>query len=344
MLHNVVTLDEALAMGIAKRRAYRWAEAGRWKKLHSGIFLTDPDLADDALWKAELTAMLRLGGAGALVSHRAAAVLHGLEGITTRDLDVTVPKHAKHLPPGAHRTVWVDPHPIVIDGLAITSVARTLFDLAAVCDADVVEQALESALRGPDRWAPDRWNESLLAELRTTVSANTRRSGSYRLQTVLNRRTDSDRPTGSFVETVLLQAMRTVGVPVVRQPTVRIVDGKSAKLDTLYPDFGVLGTLILVEADGLEAHSSQDSLARDLLRQNKLLLGFTIRRYSALQILNDPIGVATEIKQLMLRMQKSGTPRMNNVTVTYSQNEFVVVDRSRDARQEAIVNGLRRAN
>jgi very-short-patch-repair endonuclease len=344
MLHRVVTLDQANAMGISSRQAYRYAEKGTWLKLQSGIFLTDPNLVDDARWKANLTGLLLHGGTGALVSHRSAAVLHGLEGVTSRELEVTVPLNAKHLPTGAHRTSWVDSHPVIIDGLATTSIVRTLCDLAKVCSADVVEQALESALRGPERWRPDRWKESLLADLRQTVRVNPRKSGTYLLRTVLDRRTDIDRPTGSFVETLLMQAMRRVGIPFVRQPTVHIVDAKASHLDTLFPDFGVVGPLILVEADGLEAHSSQDALGRDLFRQNKLVLGFTIRRYTALQILNNPIGVANEIKTLMVSIEKSRPARISDMSVTYSENEFRVVDLSRDARQEAMNRALRKAS
>ena len=344
MLHGVVTLDQANAMGISSRQAYRYVERGTWLKLQSGIFLTDPNLVDDARWKANLTGLLLHGGTGSLVSHRSAAVLHGLEGITGRELEVTVPTNVKRLPSGAHRTGWVDPSPVVIDGLATTSIVRTLCDLAMVCDPDVVEQALESALRGPDRWSPDQWNEPLLAELRKTVQLNSRRPGTFCMRTVLARRTDTDRPTGSRVETVLMQAMRKVGIPFVRQPTVRIVDAKASRLDTFFPDFAVVGPLMLVEADSLEAHSTQDALARDLLRQNKLLLGFTIRRYTALQILNDPIGVANKIKSAMLRIEQSGPSRINGVSITFSENEFLVVDHSRDARQEAMNRTLHRAS
>jgi hypothetical protein len=336
MLHSVVTLEQALAMGISKRKAYRNAESGTWRKLHSGIFLTNPNLEGDELWKAELAGMLLSGGQTARVSHRSAAVLHGFEGVSERGLDVTVPLLGAHRPDKVHRSCFLDMHPKVIDGLRTTSVARTLLDLASVCEADVVEQVLESALRGPDRWRPDVWNEPLLAELRQLAGTTTHQPGLVVLRTVLNRRSDTDRPTGSFPETVFFQALREAGVPVVRQLTIRIVDGKGAKLDTLFPDLAVLCPDILLEADGVEAHNSEESLARDLKRQNKLMLLFPIRRYSAVQILSDAAGAAQEVKQLVASLKNSGPRRIANVTVTYSENEILVVDTSRDARAEAL--------
>ncbi len=325
-----------MGMGVSERKAYRFAEAGTWRKLQSGIFLTDPNLADDALWKAELAAMLLHGGKTALVSHRAAAVLHGLEGVTQRYREVTVPLHGSRRPKGAHRTRLLDPKPRIINGLRTTSLARTILDLSAVCTPDVVEQALESALRGPDRWRPDAWNEDLFAELRQLVNAQNLHPGLYILRTVLRRRSDTDRPTGSFPETVFFQALRAAGIVVVRQPTLRIVDRNGATLDTLFPDFAILWPIFLLEVDGVEAHRSQSSLARDLKRQNKLSLVFPIRRYSAMQILADPVAAATEIVQLISRLRNSGTPTIAGITVSYKENEFLVVDSSRDARAEAL--------
>jgi very-short-patch-repair endonuclease len=336
MLHSVVTLDEAAVMGISERMAYRYAQNGTWIKLQAGIFLTNPKLVDDELWKAKLGASLLMGGELARVSHRSAAVLHRLDGVTERTFDVTIPMFGTPRPIKAHRTRALDLNPVVIDGLRTTSVARTLLDLASVCSADVVEQALHSALRGPDPWRPDVWNEALLCEVRKLAMALPNQHGSYVLRKVLALRSDSDRPTGSQPETVFLQALRGVGVPVVCQPTLRIVDRRGANLDTLYPDFAVITPDFLLEVDGVEAHSSESSLSRDLKRQNKLQLLFPIRRYSAVQILNDAAGAALEVKQLVVRLQNSGVPRFPNITVSYSENEILVVDSSRDARQEAL--------
>lgn len=336
MLHSVVTLEQAASMGISERKAYRYAKNGTWRKLQSGIFLTNPSLVDDELWKAELAASLLMGGELARVSHRSAAVLHRLDGVTERTFDVTVPMLGTPKPIKAHRTRLVDLHPVVIDGLRTTSVARTLLDLASVCSADVVEQALQSALRGPDPWRPDVWNEGLLSEVRKLAMALPNQHRNYVLRTVLALRSDSDRPTGSRPETIFHQALREAGVPVVCQPTLRIVDRRGANLETLFPDFAVIAPDFLLEVDGFEAHSSESSLARDLKRQNKLQFIFPIRRYSAVQILTDAAGAALEVKQLVTRLQNSGVPRFPNITVSYSENELLVVDSSRDARQEAL--------
>ena len=346
MLHGVLTLDQAIASGVSRRKVYRLVEQGTWQRLHAGVFLTRPvadaDPGSDTRWKAELAARLLYGGAGSMVSHRAAAVLHRLEGITGLPLDVTVPTRSRHLPVGAHRSKLLDPNPVMIDGLTTTSVARTLRDIAVVCGADLVEQALESALRGPDRRRPDEWNTELLTGLRAMVTGDARLPGSFLLRTVLNRRSDADRPTGSFPETLLFQTLRTVGLTAVRQATLRIVDPTGLELDTLFPDLSLPEYLLLIEVDGAGAHTGQAALQRDLRRQNKVLRGFRLLRFTAVEVLTDPAGVADEIHRSVRGRASLPTRESGDVSVTYSTNEFLVVDAGRSAREEAARRRQRR--
>lgn len=80
-------------------------------------------------------------------------------------------------------------------------------------------------------------------------------------------------------------------------------------------------------------------MARDLQRQNKIALGFTIRRYTAVQVLADAPRVANEIKQLSTRLERARSANavlpVGNLTISYCTNEFTMIDSSRDARQEA---------
>ena len=44
MLYGVVTMDQALAMGVSRRKVYRLVKQKIWEKLHSGVFLTTPNV------------------------------------------------------------------------------------------------------------------------------------------------------------------------------------------------------------------------------------------------------------------------------------------------------------
>ena len=301
----------------------------------------------EEIWKARLSGLLLRAGDGAMVSHRAAARLHGMEGIdegtVSAFVEATVASQARKFPAGIHRTRYPDLNPTFVDGFWVTSIERTLRDIASCCSFYIVEQALESILRGPDRTRPDQWNTVLLDSLRKSISHNDRLPGTYVLKSILQRRSDDARPTGSLPETQIFQALRHAGIETVTQPEVRIVDGSGALLDELYPDLGLVGFPTVLEVDGLKAHSSASALVRDLHRQNKLLRGFRVLRYPASKILEDPSAVAAEVLRGLAGVSKVGSQwQLDNVTVTYSQNQYLVVDRGRDARAEAEIARRRR--
>ncbi len=404
MTHGVITMEQALAAGVSRRRVFRMVERGDWLQLHSGIYLPDRDLntlssstgagkrrqtnrakgsetvdkitdavsptgalskandnsaissdmvdgpeqsncqeierrwaaakervGEESFWKARLAAQLLFGGDGSMVSHRAAAKLHGLEGISGFPIDVTVPSLATRRPPGCHRSKIVDSETVMIAGLKVSSLVRTLQDLAMVCPLDVLEQALDSALRGPDRRRPDVWNTALLSALRISIDSNSQRAGNFLLRTVLNRRSDADRPTGSFPETLLWQALFRIGLVAVRQPSLAIFDASGCKLETFFPDLSLPKFRILIEVDGAEGHTGEVARSRDLNRQNKLLRGFVILRFTAVDILRDANAAAEEIRRATIGADTllEGWTH-GGVTVKYSANHFTVVDQTRN--------------
>jgi very-short-patch-repair endonuclease len=331
MLHSVVTLEEAIRSGVSRQRVYRKVEKGEWVKLYQGVFLTQSDLVGEAKWKAELAGALRFAGAGTLVSHGAAGRLHGLEGIDGKPIAVMTNGNARS--PQIHRSIRVDTAATEFDLLPTTSLTRTIFDLATTYDADVVEQAIESALRGPKAYRPDLWNEPLLAELRKYANDVEQSHARFVLRTVLNRRSDTDRPTGSFPETVLFQVLRVLGLYAIRQPTLEIVDPRRETLERFFPDLVLLAFRLIIEVDSMEAHGSQLALARDLRRQNKLMRGFRVLRFTAVEILENPERVAREIYNFVRTLTPSEpTWAVGGVQVSYSLNKFEVVDASRGRR------------
>jgi very-short-patch-repair endonuclease len=331
MLHSVVTLEEAIKSGVSRQRVYRKVERGEWRKLYPGVFLTQPDLMGEAMWKAELAAALCRAGAGSLVSHDAAAKLHGLEGVDGFPIDITT--YGNTRASRIHRSYRVDAKPAEFDQLPTTSLIRTIFDLAALHDSIVVEQAVESALRGSKPFRPDIWNEKLLAELRLHVDRAERSRARFVLRSVLDRRSDTDRPTGSFPETVLVQMLRDMGLSAVRQATLVIVDPRRAYPERFFPDLALPEFRLLIEVDSMQAHSSQLALARDLRRQNKLMRGFRVLRFTAVEILENPERVAREIYSFIRTLTPSKpTWQIGGVQVSYSLNRFEVVDANRGQR------------
>ena len=294
MLHGVITRGEALADGVAPAAIARRVQRGVWTRLHEGVYLVEQRTSMTDRWYSELAGhIMRMNGT-AVVSHRSAAALHHLDGFDGGFTELTVPLNCGHAGPFRRSGTLRVGDIVTLNGLAVTSLGRTILDLAAVVGADVLEQAVESALR-IDPSLPDAWKVWLLADLRERASAADRIAGAARLRAVLALRDDADRPTGSLPETLLLQAARARGLTLFRQPEVRVFGRRGELLARFWPDFGVCGVILLVEVDGSSAHGTSRALDRDLVRQNQLSDVFSIQRFSAERVFRDPARVAAEI-------------------------------------------------
>ncbi|MGI9120911.1 MAG: type IV toxin-antitoxin system AbiEi family antitoxin domain-containing protein [Acidimicrobiales bacterium] len=141
--HGLVTLDELRALGLAASSVSDRRRVDRLVRLAPRVYLV-PELLDD---RSELAAAC-LSSPGAVASHRAAAELWGLDGTDVQVVEVTVP-HGVTLRRGlTHRSNDLADFEVVVqDGVPCTDPTRTLIDLGAVVADDVVERALESALR-----------------------------------------------------------------------------------------------------------------------------------------------------------------------------------------------------
>src|SRR4051794_8694417 len=82
-------------------------------------------------------------GPGAVLSHRAAAALWGLR--RSKTLEVTTVRRCRREGILTHRAALPSDEVTVHDGIPVTTVARTLLDLAAVLPRDQVRHALEEA-------------------------------------------------------------------------------------------------------------------------------------------------------------------------------------------------------
>jgi very-short-patch-repair endonuclease len=99
-------------------------------------------------WRGRDLAAVLACGQGAVLSYRSAADLWGIRPNRTR-VEVTVPR-PRPGPPGitVHRTRVLHPRDVaLIDGIPVTSLARTLLDLSAVVRHDGLVKAIDRAER-----------------------------------------------------------------------------------------------------------------------------------------------------------------------------------------------------
>ena len=247
---GVFTTADAAGCGASREMLYHHSRSGgRWARPYPGVYVL-ADLPADS--RRQLLAALVWGGPDSTLSHRSAAAIHGLDGVDRRQPELWTPRQCAPTGLVAHRGV-VPPTDVVRCGpLRVTSLRRTVLDLAADSDDDTLELVIESALRR------DRGLE---------LDPAPGLRGRERLRRVLARRPAGAPPTESELETRYLQVIRTANVPPpVRQH--RVLDSRGrclGRLDVCWPDVG-----LWVELDGRGSHDRPAALLSDRHRQNEL--------------------------------------------------------------------------
>ncbi|MGZ4802025.1 MAG: hypothetical protein ACXV9P_05420 [Acidimicrobiia bacterium] len=214
-------------------------------------------------WRGGVLAACWAGGFRAVASHRSAAELLRLPGRRRDPIEITCPRWRRAHVSGlaVHETAALDPVDITqVDGIAVTTAARTLFDLGGVYRKGMVELALENALRRGLVSAPE------LAALVKRLSRSGRPGGPI-LRELLAARAPGRRPTDSEMETLTLRAIRAHGLPE-PMPQLEVWDGprRLGRVDLAYPE-----ARIAIEYDSDEFHTGRVATRRDRARRHELI-------------------------------------------------------------------------
>jgi hypothetical protein len=225
-----------------------------------------------------------------IVGYRAAAWLYRLDAIPELQPEFLVEHGTRRRGPFDHQRRRIDDIEIVdVQGVPVTSVRQTLADLCAVVDLDIVERAMESALR-----------LELVGETELREFANLYvccRHGGPGLRAVLDRRPIGAPATGSDLETRCLQVWRWGGVRhPQRQFPVIAPDGERVAT----ADFGFPPVPFVVETDGKQTHGNRE-LQYDNTRQNRINdAGYDLRRFTHADIVRRPRYVCRETERGLL--------------------------------------------
>jgi very-short-patch-repair endonuclease len=244
---TIVAHAQLRALG-AKPRTIAAARArGRLHPVHHGVSSLVPPSARPPL-AAEHAALLACGPT-AVLSHHTAANLHGLHASFNAEVHVTVPATDRRRPGLIiHRTTTLHPQErIRVSGLPVTSVARTVIDLAPTINDRALERLIDRALKKTSR-----------TKLTEALVRHHRRPGTPRVAALL----DPDRPssdTWSKREERLLRLIRHAGLAA---PEVNVV------LGPYIPDLLWRDQRVIVEYDSYDHHSGPAAFHHDRDRHN----------------------------------------------------------------------------
>ena len=230
---------------------------------------------------------MRACSEGAVASHLMAAALWGLR--RSDRLEVTVPRGGSG--PAAvevHETRVLGPlHVTVIRNIPVTSLARTLVDLAEVLPADRLERVLDHA--GRHEAFDLRAVHRSLEELRG-------RRGLRRLVALLGD--PSPGLTRSELEDAFLVLCRRTGLPTPRlNAHLTTADGRLIEADVLFADHD-----LVVELDGAATHDTTPAFHADRRRDTALAAaGYLVLRYTWERVTRAPDAVVAEVRAVLSR-------------------------------------------
>ncbi|HET7445228.1 MAG TPA: type IV toxin-antitoxin system AbiEi family antitoxin domain-containing protein [Solirubrobacterales bacterium] len=293
--HGVVERSQLVRLGLGGRAVDRWLEAGALHQIHAGVYAVGHRRIPQRGWW--MAAALGCGS-GAVLSHWSAAELWGLRQATDRAIHVTLLPKSRH-PPGIrrHSSKALPPDEVTVhEGIPVTSVPRTVLDLAAVASADIVENAVREAeyleLRDPLSLP------QLLARYRG-------RRGVRRMRAALAR--IEEEPSGrrrSPLEERFVPFLRRHDLPIPRLNAWIDAGGKRYQVDCLWPNRQI------VELDGWQGHGTKSAFRDDRTRDRRLrVAGYAITRLTWSQLDDEPTAIAADLRVLLRPSGQAGQGR-----------------------------------
>jgi very-short-patch-repair endonuclease len=280
---GVVTLRQLEECGLDRGGIRYRIAAGRLQRLWRGVYSFGHS---ELTWEGRLIAAVFTCGPGAVLSHRSAADRWELLNSARAAIDVTVPVsggRAQRTGIKVHRCRRLDPQEVTeLNGILVTTPARTLVDLCSVVPPRLVERAYEQA--------EIRRLISVDAVVDAIERANGRRTSVLRRLVAAERRTAT--ATRSELEERFLALVRRAGLP---EPAV------NARLHGYEVDFLWREQRRVVEVDGHAFHSTRQATTRDRRKDNDLeLAGFRVTRFTADQVLHHPEDTLERTKRVLL--------------------------------------------
>lgn len=284
--HGVVSFDQLRGMGISHGAIEKSERAGRLHRLHRGVYAVG-HLALSV--SGRRMAVVLACGEGAALSHVSAAELWGLRGGSSSRWHAVAPgmSGGRGGPPSVvlHRTLNLhDDDVTTIDGIPVTSVARTLVDLAGAVNAASLARAVHEA----------EVQRLLDVDAIAAVMARLpRRRGVARLRRLLSA-SDSNVSSEAFVNAFLRLCSRH-GLPTPRVSRHLDALERPVEADIVFPD-----QRVIVELDSEQYHHTRRNFHSDRRRDSALAAeGWLTVRLTWHRVTRESAEVATELRRIL---------------------------------------------
>lgn len=280
--HGVVSRAQLLDAGVTGRAVERRLESGHLVRIHRGVYAVGhAQLRREGRWLAAVLA----AGPGAALSHRSAAALHGIRE-SDGAVDVTTTRRVVTRGVVLHRTTALAPGDLTtLRGIPVTTLARTLVDLAGTLSAEQLGKLLRET---------DRAGRLDAAALRAALADGRGGAGPRALQAALDEHERlATSLTLSELEDRFVALLDAENLP--RPLTNHLVDGM--KIDAVWPQ-----QRVAVELDGWAWHHDRAAFEADRTRAARLTAkGWAVLRFTHAHVADRPAWVASTLRDLLAR-------------------------------------------
>ncbi|HET9593910.1 MAG TPA: type IV toxin-antitoxin system AbiEi family antitoxin domain-containing protein [Solirubrobacterales bacterium] len=283
--YGVVSYRQLRELGFSKGHVYRGHEADRLRRVHRGVYAVGhAELSPHGRCRAALLAF----NDNAVLSHRSAGWLWGLFSTCREEVDVTFAGKGRRSGIRIHRVMAIsDLDTGTLQRIRVTSLPRTLFDIAASEPKRELERAVDRAKR---RGLLDLYAIDQLLARRARVPG----AAQLKQALVLYRKPVFDRARS---ELLFLDALEKEGE---RLPVLNSWVGEW-EIDAYWE-----AERFAIEVDGWETHGSREAFESDRLRQEEMkLVGIDCIRISARRIETEPQQVARRIRALLAHRRET---------------------------------------
>jgi very-short-patch-repair endonuclease len=283
--HGVVGREQLRALGLGERAIQHRLEVGRLHRIYPAVYAVGHRLIPKQAW---LMAAVLASGPEAVLSHHSAAALWGLRGYSEGAVHVTLTRKStsskqirRH-----HSPIPADER-MIENGIPVTSVPRTILDLAATESLDVVENLLREM---EFRELRDRLS------LPGLIERYPGKRGVRKVRAALERL--KEEPSGrrrSKLEERFAPFLRRYRLPLPRFNDWIVLGSKRYQVDCHWP-----GTRQIVELDGWEGHRTRTAFREDRARDRALrVAGYSVTRLTWNQLDDEPTAIAADLRALL---------------------------------------------
>ena len=268
-----------------KTRLTHGYAAGRLHRLHRGVYAVGHGLVSkEGRW---LAAAMR-GGEGAVLSHGSAAALWGILRDGERDrIDISLPRSTQLPRPIRRHVLRLPPDEITAKRLIpVTTLARTLFDIAAGSPHERLEAAIREA---------EYRHLFQLQQLENLLERHPGRRGATAIRACLHRLCHGPRGrTRSRLEVRFAALLARTDLPRPALNALLDLDGFRIEADCLWSK-----QRLIVELDGGRSHGTRVAFEADRERDRRLqVAGWRVVRVTWHQ-LDDPDPLLADLRGLL---------------------------------------------